>query len=300
MGFFWRHRALRHLPNFGRFYPHRLLLHILPSRVSGSSNPAERRTPSPTQCARCSPLPSFLTLSGAEPRSSPGCSDGFPAPPAPAAPRARDRPPLPYAVREAILARVLPRLARASARAAACAPRPWTAGAWPRECMRLAPAAPGRPAAEHAQSARRGRPERCPRLAGAPGRVSAARADGQPRFGSPCSGSLRGLNLQRRTGDPERGGAKQAVGGAGARGGCGPNGRTSGRTRLGPLQAGCPSGWGRQGDAGKRGIGESRGRHGLPDLEPPALFLGKFHWRTRLGTQGVGPAACDSRARFPA
>lgn len=146
-------------------------------------------------------------------------------------------------MREAILARVLPKLDRASATVAACAPRPWTAGAQPGDCTRLAPAAPGRPAPEHAQSARCGRPgeepaaRRCSRAGLGCKGVGSEGTDRPPRSGSP-----RGLHLQRRTRAGERGGARPAVGGArrGVRRGGAP-GRASGRTLAGSSQAGCPS-----------------------------------------------------------
>lgn len=174
--------------------------------------------------------------------------------------------------------------------------------------MRLAPAAPGRPAPEHAQLARRGRP----------GEVPAARRCPGPGLGCPGVGSERGRRPAAAlrvpalcvpagiepAADRERGGAIQAVGGAGRRRRAAmapPCGHPAG-PRLGPRQVerGCPRDGGRGGDAGKRGISKSRARHGLRDLELSAPFPGKFHGRACLGTQEVGrPPVTLSRAQFP-
>lgn len=148
---------------FQAFLLHRLFFANTPfSTFQEASNPAEHQSPKPARAAAdtlCSPPSQSRTP------KFPGVTGWLPGP-TPAAPRARDRPPLPYAAREAILAVVLSRLARASARAAACAPRPWTAGARPGDCMRSAATAPRRSALEHAQLALRGRPGEVPEARG--------------------------------------------------------------------------------------------------------------------------------------
>lgn len=166
--FFWSPKARKHL-KFRRFY----FPDSTNAPLPGSRQPPTNTPPAPSQRA-LPPAPSLPDPLGSRTPKFPGVIGRLPRPGRPM-PRS---PPLPYAVREAILARVLRRLARASATAAACVPRPWTAGVRPREGMRSAPAAPGRPTAEHAQSAGRGRSERSRRRAGARGRVWAARAWG--------------------------------------------------------------------------------------------------------------------------
>lgn len=184
--FYWSAEARKHL-NFRRFYSTDSFYKPPLPRFQASSNCTEHRS-----CSRSQRAPSLPDPPGSRAPKFPGVVRRLPGLPAPGAPRARDRPPLPYAVREAILARVLPRLARASATAAACAWRPWTAGVPPREGMRSAPAAPGLPAPEHAQSARRGRPGEVPAARRHPGPGLAARA--------------RGARAQTGRGDPGPGG----------------------------------------------------------------------------------------------
>lgn len=168
--------------------------------------------------------------------------------------------------------------------------------------MRLAPAAPGRPAPEHAQSARRGRPgeepaaRRCSRAGLGCKGVGSEGTDRPPRSGSP-----RGLHLQRRTRAGEKGGARPAVGGARRR-------RAAGRRpRQGVRQD--PS-WVKPSRVpleveavGVTGQTRNRGAPSAPQPPGPRVFSSlpwKFHWRAHLGTQWVGLAAWDSRARVPA
>lgn len=275
---FLESRSSQSLPNLRRF--------SADTRFPGYPQPETPRSTGPTAPgagrAASDSLPSRPPRGG-EPRSFPGCFDGSLGPSLPPSrPGNPRRPRLPYAVREAILDRVLPRLARASARAAPWALRPWTAR--PGECMRLAPAAPRRSAAEHAQSARRAPP----RAAGARRPPAGLRFESGGREGAdrqPRSGSPRGLNQPRRTRGRERGGAKLAVGGARQR-------RAADLAQCGRRRAGSPLGSRQRGGRDVvAGVGESQAHHSLSGRSP---FLGKFHWRVCMGTHGVGLAACDS------